>query len=263
MIMKHKTIFTIFLSILLSFNINAQEKKWELIWSDEFNGNDMIDINHWNYHEGPVWNNELQRYIPQNKENVRLENGSLIIEAHKKGDKYTSGSINTRGKHAFRYGKVEVAAILPQGRGIWPAIWMMPETDTYGDWPRSGEIDIMEFVGYQPDIIHTTVHTESFNHVKKTEPTQYIQVNNLHTQFNRYSIEWNESEISFYVNDVQVNKFFKHGIDYKVWPFDHPFHLILNIAIGGSWGGAKGVDDSIFPQRMIIDYVRIYKQTTN
>lgn len=260
--MKQKAILTTLLFISIFFKINAQENKWELIWAEEFDSS-SLNLQDWNYHEGPVWNNELQKYIPLETENIRIENGTLIIEAHNEGGEYTSGSINTKGKHSIKYGKVEVSALLPQGRGVWPAIWMMPETELYGGWPRSGEIDIMEFVGHQPNTIHTTVHTELFNHVNKTEPTQQSQVNNLHTQFYKYGIEWHESEIIFLINDVQVNRFPRQGNDYKVWPFDHPFYIILNIAIGGDWGGVMGVDDSIFPQKMFIDYVRFYEKVVN
>ena len=245
----------------------AVDDKWELVWSETFEKDGMIDTKDWNYHEGGIYNNEKQTYPSGSKDNVRIENGVLVLEAHKVGDGYTSGYINTKGKHSLTYGKIEVAARLPKGKGVWPAIWMMPDEDNYGIWPRSGEIDIMEFVGFQPGIIHSTVHTESFNHTLNNEPKMQTKVEDLHADFTKFGVEWTPTEIKILINNKVVNTFVNKNVgdanDTKVWPFNKPFHLILNLAIGGDWGGAQGIDDSIFPQKMEIQSVKMYQLAKN
>ena len=239
----------------------------KLVWSDEFNTPGSPDTTKWTYDLGagnPAgWgNNELQYYTNNNK-NVRIENGSLIIEARKEslnGMPYTSSRILTKKKGDWLYGRVEIKAKLPKGRGTWPAIWMLPTTWVYGGWPSSGEIDIMEHVGYDPGVVHGTIHTESYNHMKKTQKGGQIQLSDTDNAFHIYTIEWTANKIDFLVDDKVYYAVTKSpDEDYKGWPFNQAFHLIMNIAVGGGWGGKEGVDETIWPQRMEVDYVRVYQ----
>lgn len=241
------------------------ETSWTLVWSDEFDSADLPDTTKWGYDVGGHgWgNDELQYYTERRPENARVEDGHLVITARKEdwdGNEYTSARLVS--KQDWTYGRFEVRAQLPSGRGTWPAIWMLPTNNTYGDdyWPDNGEIDIMEHVGFDPDVVHATVHTEAFNHMIGTQKGDAIRVDDARTAFNVYAVEWTPGLIRAYVNDRQYFVFEKdHGGDWKQWPFDHPFHILLNIAVGGAWGGAEGVDPSIWPQEMRIDYVRAYK----
>jgi beta-glucanase (GH16 family) len=249
--------------IVLIFSCSSPKIDSNLIWSDEFEYEGLPDPEKWVYDVGDHgWgNNELQFYTDKNLENARVEKGFLIIEARKdsifeKG--YSSARLLTRGKASWQYGYIEVKAKLPKGIGTWPAIWMLPEEKKYGGWPKSGEIDIMEHVGYDQGIVHGTVHTEAFNHTKGTQKGERIQVPTCSEEFHVYAIDWQENKIDFYMDGAHYHSFENTGGGWEEWPFDHPFHLILNIAVGGNWGGAKGVDSEIWPQRMEIDYVRVY-----
>lgn len=240
------------------------EGKWELIWNDEFDYEGLPDENRWGYDAGGGgWgNNEQQFYTAYDPETARVSNGMLIIEAHKKwylGMPYKSARIVSRGKGDFLYGRIEVCAKLPTGRGVWPAIWMLPTDSKYGGWPSGGEIDIMEMVGHHENWIHMSIHTEEFNHRKGTQKTTAEYIENAVSEFHVYGIEWYPDKIDFFIDDKIYMTFDKLSNDYKVWPFDQKFYLIMNIAVGGDWGAAKGVDNSIFPQQMEIDYVRVYK----
>lgn len=247
--------------------------EWQLVWSDEFNYSGLPDPAKWGYDVGGHgWGNkELQFYTERRKENARVEDGHLIIEARRDGssrNKYTSARLVSKGKGDWTYGRFEVSAKLPSGRGTWPAIWMLPSLNSYGNggWPDNGEIDIMEHVGYDPDVVHASAHTKAYYHSIGTQKTAKIEVPNARTAFHLYSIEWTPKEIRWYVNGKHYFTFLNEratqpAADYKEWPFDKPFHLILNLAVGGTWGGAKGVDQSIWPQRMEIDYVRVYQLT--
>jgi beta-glucanase (GH16 family) len=241
--------------------VYSQSKK--LVWADEFNTNGLPDSTKWSYNSGGSgWgNNELQFYTARRKENVSARNGHLIIEARKedfKSRKYTSARIVSKNKGDWKYGKIEVKAKLPKGRGIWPAIWMLPTKSAYGGWPKSGEIDVMEFVGYMPDSVFGSVHTGLYNHTIGTQRTKGVELKDLATAFHVYAIEWNENMISFLIDDKKFYEFKNERSGSGAWPFDQPFHIILNVAVGGNWGGKYGVDDSIFPQTMEIDYVRVY-----
>ncbi|MGY6520515.1 MAG: glycoside hydrolase family 16 protein [Mongoliitalea sp.] len=244
---------------------SSQESKF-LIWSDEFSKNGLPNPDKWSYDVGDHgWgNNELQYYTENDKRNARVENGVLIIEVHRdstfeKG--YTSARLLTKGKAAWKYGYIEVRARIPQGLGTWPAIWMLPEEKNYGDWPKSGEIDIMEHVGYDQGVIHGTVHTESFNHMKGTQSGKQMHVPTCSEEFHLYAIDWTEDKIDFFIDGEKYHSFINtKNNDPAEWPFDQSFHLIFNIAVGGNWGGSKGVDPTIWPQRMEIDYVRVYSQ---
>jgi beta-glucanase (GH16 family) len=242
--------------------------KWQLVWSDEFDYSGLPDPGKWGYDVGGKgWGNqELQYYTERHKENARVENGSLVIEARQEkweGRQYTSSRLISKGKGDWTYGRFEVRAKLPTGRGTWAAIWMLPSVEKYGPWPNGGEIDIMENVGFEPHIVHASVHTRSYNHIIRTQKTAQIEVPTVSTEFNVYAVEWTPEEICGYVNEQQVFTFTNERLtnpaaDYRQWPFDQPFHLILNIAVGGTWGGERGIDQTIWPQRMEVDYVRVY-----
>ena len=237
---------------------------WSLVWSDEFDRDGMPDPSRWTYEEGFIRNQESQYYTRARPENARIEDGTLIIEARRErfGDdaEYTSASLTTRGIASWRYGRVEVRAKLPTGRGMWPAIWMLGENIDEVGWPASGEIDIMENVGFDPDRIHANVHTEAFNHVLGTNKGASIEVPDPHEEFHVYAVEWSAERIEFFVDGRSYFTFTNSAAGAAEWPFDQPHFLIINAAIGGGWGGQQGIDDSIFPQRYYIDYVRVYER---
>ena len=250
-------------------DLSRNPPEWRLVWSDEFDYNGLPDPKKWGYDVGGHgWGNkELQYYTEARKENARVENGKLIIEARKdawEGHEYTSARLISKGKGDWTYGRIEVRAKLPSGNGTWPAIWMLPTGHEYGSWPSGGEIDIMEHVGFDPDVIHFSIHTKAYNHKINTQKTATIKVDDARSGFNVYTVEWTPEEIRGYVNEQKYFTFKNERLtnpaaDFQQWPFDKPFHLLLNIAVGGTWGGAKGVDETIWPQRMEIDYVRIYQ----
>ena len=238
----------------------------KLVWSDEFDG-DALDLSKWTAIKGDgcpglcgFGNQELQHYSDR-AENLKVEDGKLIITARKESlgkSDYSSAKVLTKGKGDWKYGRIEVMAKLPEGRGTWPAIWMLPTRNKYGNWPRSGEIDIMEHVGFDQGKVFGTIHTQSFNHMKQTEKNDSLQVNDASTAFHLYAVEWHEDKIDWFIDDKKYFTFENSGRSKDDWPFDHPYHLILNIAVGGSWGGKYGIDDSIWPQTLEIDYVRVY-----
>jgi beta-glucanase (GH16 family) len=241
---------------------------WRLVWSDEFDYTGLPDPAKWGYDVGSHgWGNkELQNYTARRKENARVEDGRLIIEARREDQHFTSARLVSKGKGDWTYGRFEVRARLPSGRGTWPAIWMLPTLNTYGEggWPDNGEIDIMEHVGFDPDVIHGSAHTKAYYHSIGTQKTAKTTVPTSRTEFNVYAVEWTPDEIRWYVNTKHYFTFSNErqtnrAAGYKQWPFDKPFHLILNLAVGGTWGGQHGVDDSIWPQRMEVDYVRVYQ----
>ena len=260
----------LFLFFLLSCcGIYAQSNFKKLLWADEFSYKGLPDSTRWSYDLGRGcpqncgWGNqEAQFYTWNRKENARVENGFLIIEARKENWQdalYTSTRLVSKNKGDWKYGRIEVRAQLPKGTGIWPAIWMLPTDNVYGIWPKSGEIDIMENVGYYPDSVFGTVHTEAYNGMRGTQKVKGISVPDLSTAFHIYAIEWNEKSISFYVDQQRINYFENDHKGFATWPYDQRFHLVLNVAVGGTWGGKYGIDEAIFPQRMLIDYVRVYQ----
>ena len=257
---------------------NTERPGWRLVWSDEFDYEGLPDPKKWKYETGFVRNHELQYYTEGRSENARVENGMLVIEARKehfpnpkydktaaKGDwnkthefaEYTAASLNTASTASWTYGRVEVRAKLPKGKGTWPAIWMLGKK---GGWPKCGEIDIMENVGFDPDGIHTTIHTAQVsNHAKHTAKGHRTTVPHPYDDFHVYAVEWTEKVITFFVDENKVFAFENNSTAEDAWPFDKPQYLLLNFAFGGEWGGAKGVDETIFPQKFFIDYVRVYE----
>lgn len=238
---------------------------WKLVWSDEFDYQGLPDQTKWNYDtvgNAYGWgNNELQFYTTSRESNVWVDGKYLHINAIKekyRGFEYTSARLTTKEKGDWLYGKIEVRAKVPGGKGIWPAIWMLPTDWEYGGWPHSGEIDIMEHVGFEPDSVFVTVHTGAFNHSINTQVGSGKYMPNCEEQFHIYAIEWFDDRIDFFIDNDKVFTFNNSGNGPSEWPFDKRFHLLLNVAVGGNWGGKYGVDDSIFPASMVIDYVRVY-----
>jgi licheninase len=238
-----------------------------LVWADEFDTPGLPDPARWSFETGGHgWGNqELQFYTDGRRENARVEDGKLIVEARREdwqGSRYTSARLNSRP--GWTYGRIEARAKLPRGRGTWPAIWMLPVAGGYGKggWPDNGEIDIMEHVGFDPGVIHGTIHTAAYNHVARTQRGGTTTVADAQDAFHRYAVEWTPQAMTFYVDDVKYFSFANERpadpkADWRQWPFDKDFRILVNLAVGGSWGGQKGVDDTIWPQRLEIDYIRV------
>jgi beta-glucanase (GH16 family) len=250
--------------------ITGDELRWQVVWSDEFDKPGPPDPEKWSYEAGGNgWgNNELQFYTEGRRENARVENGVLIVEARREafqGKSYTSARLNSGV--GWTYGRIEVRARLPRGRGTWPAIWMLPMRAEYGNrgWPDNGEIDIMEHVGFDPGMVHATVHTSAYNHVRGTQRGAETTVADAQDAFHVYAAEWTPRGITA---DVDGRRYFSFDnerlknpqADWRQWPFDREFRILLNVAVGGTWGGQQGVDDTIWPQRLEIDYVRVFQR---
>jgi beta-glucanase (GH16 family) len=234
-------------------------------WSDEFDVNGLPNNQIWGYDVGGGgWgNNELQNYTANDADNARVENGTLIVTAIKEVSgtrQYSSARLVTKGKKDMKFGRLEIKAKIPAGLGSWPALWMLASQTTYGStfWPDQGEIDIMEHVGYDPAIVHASVHTNIFNHVLGTQKTAKTTVPTFNSEFHVYRMDWTPDEIKAFIDDKEFFAFKRQGVLWQEWPFNQPQHLLVNIAVGGNWGGVKGIDDKIFPISMELDYVRYY-----
>ncbi|GAB1418088.1 hypothetical protein MASR2M12_08530 [Bacteroidales bacterium] len=243
-----------------------QDLGWEFesepSWADEFDYQGVPEPLKWSYDlGGHGWgNNELQ-YYTNRAENAFVDKGVLSITARKENfeqKQYTSTRLVSKNKGDILYGRVEVRAKIPAGRGTWPAIWMLPTDWEYGGWPSSGEIDIMEHVGFDPNRIHITTHSEAYYWRIGTQRSATKIIENATTEFHLYRIDWTPYAIRGFIDNIQIFTSLNDGAGYKAWPFDKRFHLLLNLAIGGDWGGQQGVDDSIFPVSMEVDYVRFY-----
>jgi beta-glucanase (GH16 family) len=240
------------------------ETKWKLSWSEEFNYDGLPDSSKWGYDVGGNgWgNNELQYYTNALISNAEVSNGFLKLKAlHQKMDNcnYTSARLVTRDKADFKYGKIEIRAKLPAGRGLWPAIWMLGANAGEVRWPDCGEIDIMEHVGFDKDSVFGTIHTKAYNHIIGTQKGKKIFIANPYNEYHIYAVEWTPERMDFFLDN---NLYYHVPNEHKTtaeWPFDSPFYLILNIAVGGNLGGKKGVDENVFPAIMQVDYVRVYK----
>lgn len=266
---------------IASFSLTGWSSEWKLVWSDEFDKDGLPDSTRWNYEEGFIRNRELQYYTTNRAENARVENGFLIIEArkekfsnrHHRPDApehrwqqrrehadYTSASLTTRERVSWTYGRIEARAKVPSGRGTWPAFWMLGTNISEVGWPACGEIDVLEYVGHQPGVAHANVHTRGFNHARGNGRGAQLSVPDAEKEFHVYAVEWTPEKLEFFVDDRKFFTLKNDGTGVDSWPFDAPQYLILNLAIGGEWGAQKGVDESIFPQRYIIDYVRVYQK---
>jgi len=215
-----------------------------------------------NYITGGGWGNNEKQYYTNRKENIRIENGNLVIEARKEpflNANYTSARIKTR--QSWKYGRFEIRAKLPKGRGTWSAIWALPTNWSYGGWPLSGEIDIMEHVGHNENDIVTSIHNATlFGNIGESDQHGSIKIKDACNSFHNYILEWYENKIIIKIDDIVSLEYPKYDYDWTKWPFDKKFHLIFNIAVGGWWGGQEGIDDKAFPTKMEIDYIRIYSK---
>ncbi len=245
----------------------AAPEGWKLVWSDEFSTEGIPSPQKWSFETGDHgWGNQEKQYYAANRlENARVENGHLVIEARRdnfENHEYTSARMVSTGKGDWTYGRFEIRAKLPGGRGTWPAIWMLPTEWTYGNgsWPDNGEIDIMEHVGYDMGMIHASIHSKMYNHPSNTQKTATKYIPDVASKYHTYTLEWEAAEMRAYVDTTLYFTTPNEGKGWEYWPFDKDFHFILNIAVGGTWGGAQGIDNAIFPQRMEIDYVRVYQR---
>lgn len=267
--LKKITIFSILPAFFFCTSACAQKKETtlherKLVWSDEFNYTGLPDSTKWSYDTGGHgWgNNEKQYYTQKRPENASVKNGELSITAIKEafdGASYTSARLVSKNKGDWKYGRFEIKAKMPKGRGLWPAIWMLPTDWKYGNWPESGEIDIMEHVGYLPDSVFGTVHTDAYNHSIGTQKGARTFRTDLSDVFHVYMLDWDEGEIRIYIDDELYFTCKNEKKTHREWPFDQRFYLLLNIAVGGNWGGTMGIDESVFPQTMEVDYVRVYQ----
>ncbi len=231
--------------------------KYKLIFSEEFNA-EKINKNVWTHEYGYIANNELQCYNDREK-NSYMDSDCLVIEAHKEemnGFAYTSARLNTKGKFSFKYGYVEMRAILPDGQGIWPAFWMMGESYS---WPACGEIDIMEKIGGsgREDTVHGTVHwgtSNPYNHMQYGLST--VSKEDLSEGFHTYAVEWTENEIKWFLDGRQFCVIDISGDQFSM--FKQEFYILINLAVGGDWPGSPNATTK-FPQQYIIDYIRVYQ----
>jgi len=243
---------------------------WEnavLVWQDEFDGNTLSKEN-WIFETGDHgWgNNEWQNYVAD--ENTSVSDGTLKIVTKKEEPspgvrEYTSARLNST-EH-FTYGRMEIRAKIPEhkGNGIWPALWMLGSNIQTVDWPACGEIDIMEYVSFEPDQVHFSIHSTANNHQDGTQITSGpVILETIEEEFHNYGILWTNKYLKFYIDDIENIKliFRRPAItNAENWPFSGSFYFLMNIAVGGDWGGLEGVNDDIFPAVMEVDYVRVYQ----
>jgi beta-glucanase (GH16 family) len=239
----------------------------KLVWSDEFDKGSLPDTTKWKYNIGTGsngWGNNEAEYYTKDSTNARIENGNLIIEARKEsrgGKNYTSARLLTQGKATWTYGRFEIRAKLPKGVGSWPAIWMLGdniEGPGAVGWPTCGEIDIMEHTGRDLGVIQFSAHSKLLNWTLGTQKTAKTNIDNVADAFHVYSIDWTKDMIKFYIDGVLYYNVPNDGRGVESYPFVAPEFLLLNLAVGGNYTG-NVIDDSIFPCRMEVDYVRVYQ----
>ncbi len=255
-----RKISIVLLSVCLT--LVAFPQKYVQVWGDEFNTPGLPDSTKWDYEVGKLRNNELQYYTYKRYENARIQDTVLIIEARKEdyqGANYTSASLLSKYTGDWLYGKFEISAKVPGGIGTWPAIWMLPTYDEYGGWPKSGETDIMEYVGMNPNNLYYNAHYEGTDGSGHQSSGGLSITLSPFNRFIKFTLIWTPTKMEWYADDKLYQTYSKTSDDPRIWPFNKMFYLILNLAYGGSWGGMKGVDDTKLPHEFMIDYVRVYQ----
>jgi beta-glucanase (GH16 family) len=232
---------------------------WILEWSDEFNG-PTLDSTTWVPDTGGAgWGNAELEYYTARPENARVENGNLIIEARQEqygNSAYTSARLKTQGLRAWTYGRIEARIQIPRGQGLWPAFWMLGENYGPVAWPDCGEIDVMENIGKEPSLVHSNVHGPGYTNVPSLSAAYGLPAGAFADDFHVYAVEWEPGVIRWYVDDSLYRTLTPDDVP-GPWAFDHPFFIILNVAVGGDWPGAPDTT-TVFPQTMRVDYVRVY-----
>ncbi|MFT6868061.1 MAG: beta-glucanase (GH16 family) [Cyclobacteriaceae bacterium] len=233
-----------------------------LVWADEFDGSGSPDPTYWSLETGTGqngWGNfELQNYTDRTQ-NVQTQNGNLIITARKEsfeGSNYTSGRIITKDKIDWTYGRFEARMRLPYGQGMWPAFWMLGADIDGNEWPGAGEIDIMEYRGQEPTVIHGSVHGPGYSAGQAETKSYELANDRFDTRFHVFGIEWGPQYINYYVDDVLYNQITPADVDGE-WVFNKPFFILINLAVGGTFVGSPN-NETVFPQLMLVDYVRVY-----
>jgi len=247
--------------------VNNSQDEYKLVWQDEFDYSGLPDSTKWWFdtegNDAGWGNNEAQQYTVKRLENANVENGILNVTALKedfRDKKYTSARLITKAD--WKYGRFETRAKLPAGRGTWAAIWMMPGGWSFndGNWPDVGEFDIMEHVGHESGVIHASAHSRDYQWQKGTQQTDTIHINDATAEFHSYIWEWTPEVVKAYVDDQLFFEYKNEGLGEIKWPYEKPFYLILNVAVGGAWGSMKGIDNEAFPQTMEVEYVRVYQK---
>lgn len=247
-------------------NANNSQEEYVLVWEEEFDYKGLPDTNNWIFdtegNEAGWGNNEAQHYTYRDTANAYVSNGTLKIKAKKEeaeGKFYTSARLVSRP--SWQYGRIEISAKVPDGRGTWSAIWMMPGGWFFndGNWPDVGEIDLMEHVGHEIGVIHASAHSKDYQWQNNTQKTGTISIEGVSDTFNVYTLDWTSEYIKVYANDSLFFTYENEGLGESKWPFDKAFSLIMNIAVGGVWGSKNGIDESAFPHIMEIDYIRVYQ----
>jgi Glycosyl hydrolases family 16/Calx-beta domain len=237
-----------------------------LVWADEFNGT-SLNLDNWTYETGDGcpnlcgWGNNELEYYTNRPENLFFRDGNMVIKALKEnfnGKNYTSAKIVSRGKKAFKFGRMEIRAKLPKGKGIWPAIWMLPQNNVYGAWPRSGELDIMELVGHEPNKAHGTVHYGPGPGSIQFNRSYTLTNTDFSADFHVFSITWDANIIQWYVDGNLFGTFTNTDAGSATYPFNEDFYFIMNLAVGGNWPGSPDATTT-FPQELVVDYVRVYQ----
>jgi len=276
----YKIILPLFVIITLFIGCNQQKSSsinkntdfqdgnnYQLIWNDEFDYTGLPDSVKWIYdtegNEAGWGNNEAQVYTEAQEENANVKNGILHITALRKnfeGKEYTSARLISNVD--WQYGKIEVNAKVPGAAGTWAAIWMMPGNWSFndGNWPDIGEIDILEHVGHNTGTVHASAHSHDYQWQAGSQKTGTIYIPDVTSSFHSYILEWTPDVLRAFVDDSLYFEYENEGLGESKWPYDKPFYLILNLAIGGAWGSENGIDDNAFPQTMLVDYVRIYQK---
>jgi beta-glucanase (GH16 family) len=234
---------------------------WELVWHDEFDG-DTIDEENWTYDlGGHGWGNGESQHYTNRSENARIEDGMLVIEARQEsymGSYYTSARLKSEGLQEFQYGRIEARLKVPAGRGLWPAFWMLGSNFGTVGWPDCGEIDIMEYIGREPDLILGTIHGPGYSGalgLSHWNRQDYDIADDFHT----YAVEWDEDQITWFYDGEEYGTYTRRNLGQREWVFDQPFFIILNLAVGGTLPGPIGLD-TVFPAQYLIDYVRVFQQ---
>lgn len=244
-------------------NQKLEERSWQLVWEDNFEGaaGQLVNPSNWSYDIGTDWGNAQLEYDTDRAKNVSLDgSGNLAIVAFREGfsgSGFTSGRINTKGKFEHQYGRIEARMKLPYGPGIWPAFWLLGSNIDDVGWPQCGEIDIMELRGQQPNIIHGSVHGPGYSAGEAITASFGFADGRFDTNFHILAVEWFDDKIDFFVDDILYQRITPDDVP-GLWVFDQPYYIILNLAVGGNYVGFP-TDDTPFPQTMLVDYVRVYR----